>query len=229
MSNRRRSIVRLTASCVFAAGLAAAPAAAESLAGRVEVRENGASLADPAGTIVYFVADGGSRRGTPITASIETRGRRFHPQTLAVPVGSTVRFPNQDPVRHNVFSISPASRFDLGLYGPGQGRSRVFDRPGIVRLFCNVHRAMSAYVVVLETPWYTNVDAGGAFLLAGLPAGPGTLHVWHPRCTPWSEPIAIPAEGPIAVTIEATAPPVPAHLNKHGRPYAQDGDDDAYR
>jgi plastocyanin len=229
MPIRRRCLVLLTASCALAAALVAAPAASESLTGRVEVREGGAVLSDPTATIVYFVADGPARKAAPTTATIETRGRRFHPQTIAVPVGSTVRFPNQDPIRHNVFSISPAGRFDLGLYGPGQGRARRFDHPGIVRLFCNVHRAMSAYVVVLDTPWHAAVDAEGRFSLTGLPEGSGTLHVWHPRCEPWSEPILIPAQGPIAVAIDATAPPVPAHLDKHGRPYPRDTDDEAYR
>lgn len=69
-----------------------------------------------------------------------------------VPAGSTVRFPNQDSILHNVFSVSRANRFDLGLYRRGEGKSATFRQPGVVRVFCNVHHSMVAYVVVVETP-----------------------------------------------------------------------------
>ena len=155
--------------------------------------------------------------------------RRFGPRTIAVPVGSTVRFANADPIRHNVFSVSPGNRFDLGLYGEGPGRAQRFDRPGLARIFCNVHRTMSAFVLVLETPFHTVPDAAGRFTLTGLPEGPGTLHAWHPRAEAWSRSLRVPVADPVAVTLEVTLPVVPPHLDKHGRPYREPADDERYR
>ncbi len=87
-----------------------------------------------------------------------TRQKEFVPRMLAVPRGSRVRFPNEDPILHNVFSVSPDNGFDLGLYRKGPGKERTFDKPGLVRVFCNVHHGMVAYLLVLDTPFYASPD-----------------------------------------------------------------------
>jgi len=223
-------IAGVIATALCGATLDPRPGAAATLTGVVQLRERGQAGADLAGALVYFTPDGGvNPPPAPVAAQIMTRDRRFTPRTIAVPVGSTIRFANSDPIRHNVFSVSPGNRFDLGLYGQGPGRVQRFDRPGVVRIFCNVHRTMSAFVLVLETPFHAAPDAQGRFELPGLPEGPGTLHVWHPRAEPWSHALRVPLGEPVTVTLEATLPVVPQHLDKHGQPYREPADDERYR
>ncbi len=112
---------------------------------------------------------------------IEQRGREFAPHVMAVPVGSTVSFPNYDPVFHNVFSISKSKAFDLGLYKSGEARDIKFDKPGIVRLGCNLHASMSAYVIVVAAPHYVVVDQDGSFSFKALAPGKYKVQVWNER------------------------------------------------
>ena len=213
-----------------AATMGPGPGTAATLSGVLVLQERGQPTAGLAGALVYFTPEAGVQSpATPVAAEIVMRDRRFGPRTISVPVGSTVRFVNTDPIRHNVFSVSPGNRFDLGLYGEGPGRAQRFDRPGLARIFCNVHRTMSAFVLVLETPFHAEPDTAGRFTLSGLPEGPGTLHVWHPRAEAWSRSMRLPAPGPVMVTLEATLPTVPPHLDKHGQPYRDPTDDERYR
>ena len=205
-----------------------AVAAAATLAGRVELRDQGRASPEVAAAIVYFVPAAGARPAPPVTAEIMTRNRQFLPRTIAVPTGSTIRFPNDDPVQHNVFSVSRANRFDLGRYGKGRSRSQTLQSPGVVRVFCNVHRHMSATILVLDTPHHAQPEADGHFELPGIPPGGGTLHVWHPRAQPWSQSLDPASPEPVIVRLEATLPAVPVHLDKLGRPY-RDDPDETYR
>jgi hypothetical protein len=116
---------------------------------------------------------------------------------LVVPVGSTVRFPNRDSILHNVFSRTAGSVFDFGYYGAGEVKQRVFSRPGLVIVNCNVHHNMRADIVVLATPYYTRPDRSGRYRLDGLPAGPGTLVFWHPRADAQSVAVTLPASGTV--------------------------------
>lgn len=204
-------------------------AAAETLSGDVRLLDHGEPSADLSGTIVYYEPDGAVTKPAPVSAEITTLERRFTPRVIAVPLGSTVRFPNRDPIRHNVFSVSPGNRFDLGLYARGPGKAKRFDAPGVARLFCNVHHSMAAYVLVLRTPHYTTADAHGQFVLEGLPAGNGMLRVWNPRAADWSRPQSLPTTDRVEVRLDASLPPVPDHLNKFGRPYRDDSSDESYR
>jgi len=136
-----------------------------------------------------------------------------------VPAGATVVFPNQDPILHNVFSVSGENRFDLGLYRQGPGKSATFKRSGLVRVFCNVHQSMAATIAVVDTPYSTSPDASGAFQMR-IPEGAGKLEVWHEQ----TDPVVIevgPRGDVSAVEARAvvTRPRVPQHLNKLGRPY----------
>jgi len=219
--------------CTVVAGLAlalclAAAAHAEELRGRVRLLERGVPSVDVGEALVWWVPDAGAPVAPPRRVSIDTQRRQFVPRTRIVSPGSTVRFPNADPIRHNVFSVSAGNRFDLGLYGQGPGRSQTFQRPGLVRLFCNVHRQMSAWVMVLETPYHAEVEADGSFAMSGLPAGPGVLHVWHPRAAEWTRALVLPAETP-AIDLDAVHSAAPDHLDKFGRPYPETPDDGTYR
>jgi hypothetical protein len=100
---------------------------------------------------------------------------------MAVPVGSTVSFPNYDQVFHNVFSISKSKAFDLGFYKSGETREMKFDKPGIVRLGCNLHASMAAYLIVVAAPHYVVVDKDGTFSFKALAPGKYKVQVWNER------------------------------------------------
>ena len=114
---------------------------------------------------------------------------------LVVPVGSTVSFPNHDPFNHNVFSLSEENPFDLGLYGRDEVRSVRFARPGLVRVYCNVHAQMSALVVVRDNPWYAQPASDGSFTLGPVPPGSYALHAWHERAPELTRPLEVTADG----------------------------------
>ena len=112
---------------------------------------------------------------------VEQRGREFLPHVLAIPVGSTVQFPNFDQVFHNVFSTSPTAAFDLGLYRGGDAREYVFAKEGILRLGCNLHANMSAYVAVVAAPHFVITDDTGKFSFKHLQPGKYRLKAWNER------------------------------------------------
>ena len=109
---------------------------------------------------------------------IEQRNKTFAPHLMAVPVGSTVAFPNFDSIYHNVFSLSSPQRFDLGLYKSGDMRQVVFDKPGIIRLGCNIHANMSAYLVVVDAPHYVVSEQDGGFSFRSLKPGKYKVQAW---------------------------------------------------
>jgi plastocyanin len=115
----------------------------------------------------------------PGRARLDQRNETFVPYVLAVTVGSTVDFPNDDPIYHNVFSLSKPKRFDLGRYPRGQSRSVVFDRPGVVRVFCEIHSHMSAFILVFAHRYFAVTDAEGRYRIDGVPPGAYTLAVWN--------------------------------------------------
>jgi hypothetical protein len=99
---------------------------------------------------------------------------------LAVRAGTTVDLPNNDRVFHNVFSFHDGKRFDLGLYPVGTSRQVRFDEPGLSRVFCNIHPNMSAYVKVVDSPYFAVSDREGRFTIASVPRGTYTYHAWRP-------------------------------------------------
>ena len=111
-------------------------------------------------------------------ATLLQKNRMFVPHLQVIPVGTVVQFPNADPFFHNVFSLFNGKRFDLGLYEAGSSKSVTFSREGVSYIFCNIHPEMSAVVLALSTPLYALADQKDAFVLAGIPTGDYTLHVW---------------------------------------------------
>lgn len=221
--------VRLAAWSAAAASLLAtlagtATAAAEpTLQGRVELLAKGKTTreraADPRDAVVIFEPSAAPlMRPAPVQATMRTEKKEFVPRVLVVPAGSTVQFPNGDPILHNVFSVSGANRFDLGLVGKGPGKSVTLRAPGLVRVFCNVHHSMVAYLWVVATPFHLRPDAEGRFAFPALPSGRGRLTVWHERAELWQQELELPAL-PLSVKLEVTRPRVPPHTNKDGQAY----------
>jgi len=127
----------------------------------------------------------------------------FMPRVLPVAVGTTVDFPNLDPIFHNVFSASPAKRFDLGKYPRGQSKRVVFDKPGLVNVYCDIHSDMEAFVLVLATHVFAQPDAGGRYALPAVPAGSYTLHVWHPDRPEVRREVQVPESGDLVLDLDA--------------------------
>jgi plastocyanin len=124
-------------------------------------------------------------------AVIDQRHEAFVPHVLAVQVGTTVDFPNHDPMLHNVFSASPAKKFDLGMYPEGETRSMTFDRPGVVRIGCNVHPKMEAFIVVSRTSYVAVTDASGSYTITGIPEGTHQLRVWQETSDEQTVPVTV--------------------------------------
>lgn len=120
-----------------------------------------------------------TRSGEHLTMA--QRGQMFEPRVLGIPIGTKVGFPNFDPIFHNVFSYSKTKRFDLGRYGQGKSETVTFDKPGLVKVFCELHSNMSAFIYVTETPWVVQPDDAGRFAMDGVPDGTYTLEIWHPE------------------------------------------------
>jgi plastocyanin len=214
----QRSLLPLLASVLL---LATAAEAAE-LTGTVQLEKRGRAqkVDSESRVIVYFVPDGDTAAKAPSKPFVlTTEGKEFKPRNLVVPVGSTVQFPNEDTILHNVFSVSGRNHFDLGLYRQGPGKNVTFQHSGVVRVFCNVHHSMVAWVVVADTPHVTYADDNGRFRLTGLPNGPGTLTAWYERSDPVSQSVRLPTSGPVELILEVSKPKLPKHKDKDGRSY----------
>ena len=159
----------------------ASPAWGATISGRVKLTQS----KQHAGVVVWLEPATGPPPPTPPrTFSMAHQHKTFVPHVLALRVNSKVRFPNLDPFFHNAFSTYDGKVFDIGLHPPGSWREVTFDRPGVVRLFCNIHPTMSAVIVVLNTPWSAVSDAQGKFVFADLPAGEYRLKLFHERALP---------------------------------------------
>ena len=131
-------------------------------------------------TVVWLDAPNAPARPATGRAVLDQRNLSFNPHVLVVRVGTTVDFPNNDRVFHNVFSFRDGKRFDLGMYPVGALLRVTFDQPGLSRIFCNIHPGMAAYVMSVDSPYFARADEQGAFTIAAVPAGSYTYHAWRP-------------------------------------------------
>ena len=180
---------------------------------------------EPVGNVLRPVAT------QPKQAVMEQRNKTYIPHVLAIEVGTAVDFPNNDPIEHNAFSNYDGQVFDVHLYAPQTSRRVVFRRPGIVRVFCNIHETMSAVIAVLQTPYFAVSNAGGRFEIQA-PAGEYTLRFWDERGQPdvvarlarrvtvSEQNVALPV-----TQISASDQPLIPHQNKYGREYTQRPED----
>jgi plastocyanin len=120
---------------------------------------------------------------------MDQHNETFVPHVLAIMTGTTVDFPNSDPFYHNVFSLSKASRFDLGRYAAGRSKSIRFDKPGIVRVFCDIHSHMNAYILVFSHPFFALTSSEGRYGIENVPAGTYTVVAWNEGTA--SDPLSV--------------------------------------
>jgi plastocyanin len=218
--------------------LAVLPLIGGSVTGRVELKDSHiASVSkgrDYSGVVVWLLpADGApASRADGKHARLIQKDKTFTPHVLAIQTGTTVDFPNLDPIFHNAFSNFSGQLFDIGLYAPGSSRSFRFQRSGTVRIFCNIHPAMSAVILVVDTPYFVVSNRGGEFEIANVTPGEYRLKVFHERA---SEAVLQAQERGVAVGAEnLTLPPIeisesgylPAsHKNKYGKDYSNTMED----
>src|SRR5207245_982674 len=160
-------------------------------------------------------------RVAPGTFQMVTRGKMLIPHVVAIPAGSTVNFPNDDPISHNLFSLSSNNAFDLGLYRKGAGKSQKFDTPGLVNVYCNVHPSMSAVIHIIDTPYYAFADAGGNYSLPSIPPGRYRLIAWNEQGGETESPIDVTpsgaVSGTVALMLDSRNYRLTKHLNKVGK------------
>ena len=203
-------------------GLGPAGAAqAGTVTGRIRRLEKGGRAAADSSHVVVWL-EGPRARVRPVRASMVMKGKQFRPHLLTVGVGSTVEFPNEDPIFHNACSVSGDNRFDLDLYKRPRTGAWTFQHAGVVRVYCNIHPQMSAVVVVRDNPYFARAAADGAFTLEGVPAGRHVLKAWHERGGEAATDVTVPAEGAATaeLTLDGSRFRRAQHKNKHGKDYS---------
>jgi plastocyanin len=159
---------------------------------------NGTPLQD---AVVYALPDGATPPVGHKVATMDQKDRTFIPHVLPIQTGTWVEFPNSDDIRHQVYSLSPAKKFQLPLYKGKLAFPIQFEKSGVVLLGCNIHDQMSAYIVVVDTPYFAKAAAGKASI-EGLAAGAYTVHVWYPemRAEPKAQRVTVGADDHPSIT-----------------------------
>ncbi|HVE70822.1 MAG TPA: hypothetical protein VNI54_05590 [Thermoanaerobaculia bacterium] len=174
-------------------------------------------------TLVWLEPAGKTWKKPAAAFSMTTRSKTFLPHVIAVPAGSTVSFPNEDPIAHNLFSLTPGHTFDLGLYRRGAGKTHKFEAPGTVNVYCNVHPNMSAVVHVMSTPFYGFADPSGNYSF-DVPPGRYRVVAWNEQGgTSAPSDLEVKADGTVAgatlLRIDGRNFRVAQHKNKFGQTY----------
>jgi plastocyanin len=214
---------------------------ASSITGRINLtgeQLHAHNSRDCSGVVVWLQPLTGEPAGiapNPSKVRIRQKNKTFLPHVLVVRVGASVDFPNDDPIFHNAFSNYNGQIFDIGLYPPGTTRGITFRREGVVRVFCNIHAAMSAVIVVVNTPYFAVTGKDGTFQIEGVPKGTYRLAFYYERATDktlesLSRTVLIRNEaedlGSFNIS-QAGYLPIP-HTNKYGKPYAPTADATGY-
>jgi len=209
------SIVPLVSVALLAPAARATSAAATGvIRGRVELRRPAtaperrptvSALGTPAAldatdylkSVVYLetAPRGAFDQVEPGHAALDQRNETFVPHLLAIMTGTIVDFPNSDQIYHNVFSLSKTKSFDLGRYAAGHSKSERFDRPGIVRVFCEIHSHMNAFILVFSHPFFTVTDTSGRYRIDDVPAGAYNVIAWNEGLSSDPKPVTVTSGG----------------------------------
>jgi plastocyanin len=185
---------------------------------------SGGGAIGPAGSVLWLKRlDGPTPPVRPLRKPklVSQKDKVFIPRVVAVPVGSKVDFRNDDPYYHNVFSLSESEKFDTGLYAGGRSYMQSFDRPGPVELLCNIHASMVGYVVVVDTPYYTQPRANGSFVFRNIPPGRYELSTWHESSARTiKQQVQVKEAGASGVMVKIPSDRVPLVVvpDKYGKP-----------
>ncbi len=195
--------------------------AADPLSGRIEWKTRGGTQPSPA--VVYAEPLDRPVPAAPGKATFQQKNKTFLPHVAAVPVGSTIVFPNDDAIFHNVFSLSQPQPFDLGLYRAGASKQQVFGKPGVHHVFCNIHPQMSAFLVVAPTPFVTVAAQDGTWRL-DVPPGKYRVTALSERASPVVVEVTVAgaATAVAGLVLDESAFLATPHTNKFGKPYPKD-------
>ncbi len=200
-------------------------ATAGDIVGRVDLTEKGGNKAVDLSDVVVYVESSKARpkAGKEV---VSMKSKTFTPHVLAVGVGTTVEFPNEDPILHNVFSVS-GEGFDLGLYKRPKSGSRTFEKPGVYTIYCNIHPQMSALVMVRDNPHFAKALKDGSFRIVGVPQGEYKVRAFHERAGDGTVvTVKVPATGdtaPLTFNLDAASYKRVPHKNKFGKNYGREG------
>ncbi|MEE4377453.1 MAG: hypothetical protein V2J55_08065 [Candidatus Competibacteraceae bacterium] len=206
----------------------ATSAQATGLSGRVEITDTGDSTRQDASQVVVWLVGVSSQQVTGTSGqdspfSMASKNKEFQPGLLVIPVGTTVEFPNRDPISHNVFSLSSGNQFDLGLYDANTVKSVQFEQPGLVRVYCNIHSRMVGFIHVIGHPYYALTDSAGRFVIEDIPQGTYLLKTWEEKAGEQQHPAVRindqMTEG-LLLRVDARGFKPRSHLNKFGQPYS---------
>ncbi len=196
------------------------PPAGGVVEGRVVLVRAGVPAPDAANAIVWIERLHGG--GSPAAqGEMKSEQKRFAPRAIVVRKNATVQFPNADAIYHNVFSVSGANRFDLGLYRSGVAKEKKFEDPGLVRVYCNIHPQMVGFVMVVDSDFAAVTGPDGSFRFQGVPPGAHVVKVWHEEAGETQTPVTVSggSDAPLAIRLDATNyKPLP-HKNKYGKDY----------
>ena len=167
-----RGLIILTAGFFLAAPSLAAPLAIKV------VDTAGKPVRDA--VVTLYPTNGAHRPLNPGRFTVAQKSLKFQPFLSVVPIGSSISFPNFDSTKHHVYSFSPAKKFELKLFAKDQSRTVQFDKPGVIALGCNIHDAMSAFIVVTDSKWTQRTNAQGVAMFTDAPNSAGKVTVWHP-------------------------------------------------
>jgi plastocyanin len=176
---------------------------ASAVAGTIKgvVTSNKASVSELQKAAVVWVEGPPAGSSTSSVPVLSQSGVQFSPRVLSVVAGQTVSFPNEDDVAHNVFSMSAAKKFKLGIYPKGETREVTFEKPGVIDLFCSIHRHMHAVIVVTPNEYVAQAVIGEPFTIANVPAGEYTIKAWNAAHQVYEAKVTVPADGEVEVPI----------------------------
>lgn len=199
-----------------------------TISGKVSIVSKARAEKEASSDVVVFIEEVpsfDSGLSTPKSAKISMSHKAFIPNVLPVLKGTTVAFPNQDIVMHNVFSLSKLKPFDLGLYGAGDEKSVTFPQSGLTKIYCNIHEEMVGYILILDNPYFTVTDSSGRFKIPNVPSGNYTLTAWSSHSKSQSRPVQIRDKGKESQTELnfklAEEGHNRGHLNKWGKAYKE--------